>query len=90
MAQTRTHSDDVSDRGEQLYRQRIREEVETPNNIGKMVIIDVDTGEYAVDDTGLASAQFLHAKRPNADLYGLRIGYKAAEALGGVLERTTT
>ena len=46
-------------------------------------------GEYAVDDTGLLSARYLHTKRPNAPLYGIRIGFKAAEALGGVLERTT-
>ena len=88
MAPAHTNSDEVSDRGEKLYQQKIRTEVETPDNIGEMVIIDVDTGEYAVDDTGLSATRYLHARRPNAELYGIRIGYKAAEALGGVLERT--
>ena len=62
--------------------------VETADNIGKMVIIDVATGDYAIDDNGLQAARHLHAKRPDAELYGVRIGYKAAEALGGILERT--
>ena len=89
MAQIHRNGDEVAERGEELYRQKIRAEVEIPENIGKMVIIDVETGDYAVDDIGLTSAHHLQAKRPNAPLYGIRIGYKAAEALGGVLERTT-
>ena len=87
MNQTRSKSDEVAERGEQLYQQKIRAEVEFPENIGKMVIIDVETEDYAVDDIGIISAHYLHAKNPNAELNGIRIGYKAAEALGGVLER---
>ncbi|MDQ2732205.1 MAG: hypothetical protein M3Y56_11145 [Armatimonadota bacterium] len=78
----------IAERGETLYQQKIRDQVETPENIGKMVIIDVETGDYAVDATGLKAAQHLHDRHPGAELYGIRIGYKVAEALGGVLERT--
>ena len=80
-------SDEVAIRGKALYEDRIRLLVETPANIGKMVIIDVETGDYEVDDLGLAASRHLQAKRPDAILYGIRIGYKAAEAIGGVLER---
>lgn len=80
----------VAQRGKQLYQESIRQQVETPDNIGKMVIIDIETGEYAVDETGISSARHLHEKRPTARLYGIRIGYNVAEALGGVLERTTS
>lgn len=52
-----------------------------------MVIIDVETGEYEIDERGLAPARRLQSRRPNAALYGKRIGYDVAEALGGVLER---
>lgn len=89
MVQGYDNRDEIAERGEALYQQKIRAEVETPANIGKMVIIDVDTGEYAVDDIGLIAARHLHAKHPNAQLYGIRIGYRTAEALGGVLERST-
>lgn len=63
-------------------------EVEKPENIGKMVIIDVVTGDYTVDDNGLIAAHLLQAKHPDVALYDIRIGYKASEALGGILERT--
>ncbi|MCW3051583.1 MAG: hypothetical protein JWN14_753 [Chthonomonadales bacterium] len=89
MAQIHMNGDEVAELGEELYRQKIRGEVEIPENIGKMVIIDVETGEYAVDEIGLISARHLYANHPDAELYGIRIGYKAAEALGGVLERST-
>ena len=63
-------------------------EVEKPENIGKMVIIDVVTGDYTVDDNGLIAAHLLQAKHPDVALYDIRIGYKASEALGGIFERT--
>lgn len=88
MAHTVTDGDKIVERGEELYHQRIRIEVEKPENIGKMVIIDVVTGDYAVDDNGLIAAHLLQAKHPDVALYDIRIGYKASEALGGILERT--
>ncbi len=88
MNPVRSRSDEVGELGEEIYRTRIRAEVETPENIGKMVIIDVDTGEYEVDKIGLTAAHSLRARHSDARLYGIRIGYKTAEAIGGVLERT--
>jgi hypothetical protein len=44
---------------------------------------------YEVDEIGIISARHLHAKHPNARLYGIRIGYNVAASLGGVMERTT-
>ncbi|HLK56365.1 MAG TPA: hypothetical protein VKU00_07360 [Chthonomonadaceae bacterium] len=79
---------DVGERGKRLYEQNIRSQVETPENIGKMVIIDVETGEYGVDATGLETSRRLHAKHPDARLFGIRIGYDVADALGGAMERT--
>ncbi len=88
MAQTQLSRDEVAQRGKKLYADRIRAEVENEENIGKMVIIDVETGEYAVDSSGLESARQLHTKRRDADLYGIRIGYRAADAIGGAMERS--
>jgi hypothetical protein len=58
--------------------------------MGQMVIIDVETGEYGVDATSLETARRLHAKRPDATLFGTWIGYDVADALGGVRERTAS
>jgi hypothetical protein len=79
--------EEVARRARELYDTRIRDEVEREENVGKMVIIDVETGEYGVDETGLPSARRLREKNPNARLFGIRIGYNVAASLGGIMER---
>jgi hypothetical protein len=78
--------EEVAKRAKELYENSIRQQVKTEENIGKMVIIDIETGEYAVDKTGIESAHFLRKKNPLARLYGIRIGYKAAVSFCGFLE----
>jgi hypothetical protein len=82
--------EEVARRAEQLYDSRIRQEVEIEENIGKMVIIDIETGGYEVDETGLQAAHNLYAKHPFARLFGIRIGYNVAASLGGVMERVSS
>ena len=79
--------DEVGRLGEALYEGRIRAEVETLENLGKMVIIDIETGDFAIDALGIDSAHQLQEKHPGARLYGIRIGYKVSESLNGLLER---
>jgi hypothetical protein len=89
MEHTRFSREEVGRRGEELYARSIRSQVETAPNIGKMVIIDVETGDYEVgDDMGIEAARRLQTRHANAALYGIRIGYNVAAALGGVMERT--
>jgi hypothetical protein len=55
-----------------------------------MVIIDIETGDYEVDKTGLQAAHNLRAKHPYARLFGICIGYKVAAAFGGgLMERVS-
>lgn len=89
MTQTQESREQAAQRGKKWYADTIRAQVEREENIGKMVIIDVETGDYEVDPSGLESARKLHAKRPDAALYGIRIGYRAADAIGGAMERVT-
>ena len=70
---------------------RLRVEIETAGNIGKLVSFDTNTGDYAIgDDNSFAAPNSLRAKNPNAHIVTLRIGYSAVYTLGGVLERTAT
>ncbi|BAZ51894.1 hypothetical protein NIES4103_45530 [Nostoc sp. NIES-4103] len=79
--------EEVGRRAKELYENSIRKQVEREENIGKMVIIDIETGEYAVDKTGIESARYLWKKHPLARLFGFRIGYKVAASFNGFLER---
>lgn len=82
--------EEVAKRANRLYDSEIRQKVETEENIGKMVIIDIETGDYEVDETGLQAAHNLYAKHPYARLFGIRIGYNLAASLGGVMERVSS
>ena len=79
--------EEISRLAENLYETKIRFDVETPENIGRFVIIDPETGDYAVDDDGIGAAHILQAKRLYPRLYGIRIGYKTACTIGGSLQR---
>ncbi len=80
-------SEEVGKLARELYENGIRQQVDKEENIGKMVIIDIETGEYAVDETGRESAHYLRSKNSFARLYGIRIGYKFAVSFCGDMER---
>lgn len=82
--------EEVARRARQLYESSIRQKVETEENIGNMVIIDIETGDYEVDKTGIKAAHNLSAKHPYARLFAFCIGYNVAATFGGgVMERVS-
>ena len=81
-------SEEVARQAMELYATSIRDAVEIEDNIGKMVIIDVETGAYKVDPSGIESTRRLRQQNPTARLFGIRIGYNVAVSFSGVMERT--
>ena len=63
-------------RGQERYERDIRAAVEVHR--GKMLAIDVDSGEYALADDSITALDKLTAKAPNAPVYLLRVGYPTA------------
>ncbi|NEP52504.1 MAG: hypothetical protein F6K65_28370 [Moorea sp. SIO3C2] len=80
--------EEVAQRAKQLYENGIRQQVESGDNIGKMIVIDAETGEYGIDQTGVETALRFKQKKPNARLFTMRIGYDVAVSFGGAIERT--
>jgi hypothetical protein len=78
----------LGDRARELY-ERLRAKVETPENIGKLIVMEVESGDYEIDEQGIDASRHLQARHPGATLYALRIGYRTVESFAGVLERTT-
>jgi hypothetical protein len=79
---------EIDRRGQELYERSLRTRVETPDNIGNQIVINVETGAYEIDDDGLAASRRLLSQDPTAALYGLRIGFNAVYTLSGILEPT--
>ena len=80
--------EEVERQGEEIYERQIRTKVEQGNK-GKFVVIDIETGDFEVDVDDLQATKRVLADRPNAVLYGLRIGYPSAYSLGGHITMDT-
>ena len=88
MPHPRYSSVEITRRGQELYEQSIRNLIETQENLGKIVSIDIETGDYEIGDDLISTGDRLFARHPGAALYGARIGYNAVYAVGGSLVRT--
>jgi hypothetical protein len=77
----------IARRGQDLYNRSIRSQVETREQIGKIIAIDLDTGNYEIDDNLLEAIDRLHAQFPDATIWAERIGFNAVYAVGGSLTK---
>lgn len=83
MSETNYSPPSVAARGEAIYEQQLRAELENKHR-GEYLVLDVRSGEYEVDRDDLTATRRLKTRCPDALVYGLRIGYPAAYRLGGV------
>lgn len=87
-----THSalsrEEIARRGKELYEKSIRANVETAENIGKIISINVETGDYEIGDDLVVTSRRLQAKQADAAIWAERIGFNAVYAVGGTLIRT--
>ncbi len=85
---TQRSGEEIGQCGQEIYESRLRTLLETEENIGKIVSIDVDSGECEIADNLLTAGRRFQQRRPDAQMYGKRIGYNAVYAVGGSLRRT--
>lgn len=88
MSKPKLSDEEITQRGREIYDSSIRSQVETPENIGKIVSINVETGEYEIGNDLLVTRLQLRVKQPDAALWTERIGFNAVYAVGGTLFRT--
>lgn len=80
MSHSHLNYDKVAERGEALYNERLKGKL-TPNDRGKFVAIDIETGSIEIDEKDLDAIKRVRARNPNAVLYLLRVGYPSAYAM---------
>ena len=88
MPHPRINGDEIARRGEEIYERSIRSRIETDENIGKVISIDIETGAYEIGDDPVVTARRLQLRHPDAAIWTRRIGYNAVYASGGTLTRT--
>jgi hypothetical protein len=68
-------------RGQELYEAGIRQQVEADND-GKIVAIDIETGDFEVDEKIVPATNRLFDRHPNAQPWVIRIGHRAVYHFG--------
>jgi hypothetical protein len=79
--QPRLTKEDHARIGSSIYEDRIRAQVEADNQ-GRIVAIDVDTADFEVADQTIDAADRLLARRPAAQIWFVRIGYRGVHRFG--------
>jgi hypothetical protein len=81
MGHPRYTKEEIATRGKAIYEHRLRDKVEA-ENIGKFLIIDIETGEYEIDEDDFAASRRAHAKHPDGAFFGMRVGYRSSGTIG--------
>jgi hypothetical protein len=79
--QRRYSKEELARRGQELYESGIRQQVEAGNE-GKIVAIDIETGDFEVDETVMGATDRLFERQPNAQPWTIRIGHIAVYHFG--------
>src|SRR5262249_47131544 len=87
--QPRYSKEEFARRGDAIYDRDISPKL-PPEAHGKFVALDIETGDFEIDEDELAACHRLDARIPNAQTWLKRVGYRHTRRFGGILRRTSS
>jgi hypothetical protein len=84
--QPRYSKEEFAQRGDLIYQTQIRPQIEA-NNRGKIVAIDLETGDFEVDASEIAACNKLESRHPDAQIWIVRVGSRHVRRFGGRTKR---
>lgn len=75
--------DELARLGGQILDQQVRPALQPADN-GKFVAIDVETGDYEIDEDDYTAVARLRSRKPAADVWLMRAGYPTTYRMGVV------
>jgi hypothetical protein len=85
--QPRYSREEFARRGDEIYDRNVAPRV-SPEDRGKFVVIDIETGDFEVDRDELVAMDRLRDRNPDAQLWLRRVGFSYAYRFGGLRLRT--
>jgi hypothetical protein len=79
--QPRYSKEEFARRGNEIYESQVRPQVEA-DNYGKIVAIDIETGDFEIADDLLVASKRLSERLPDAQTWFVRIGHLAVDHFG--------
>lgn len=74
MAHPHSTNHEITTMAKELYEQQIRRQVEA-NNLGKYLVIEVETGDYEIDADEMVAMQRAAERHPGGALAGIKMLY---------------
>ena len=71
---------ELAQEGEEIYKSRLKRKLEEKHR-GKIIAIDVDSGEYFMGKTVLEAVEKGRQKYPNKVFHVIRVGYPAVHSI---------
>jgi len=78
----RYSKDEFARRGDAIYKKDVRPQL-PPDDVGKFAAIDIESGMFEVDADELRACRKLRARIPDAQIWMVRVGYRAVHRFGG-------
>ncbi|BBD59880.1 hypothetical protein NIES2109_26710 [Nostoc sp. HK-01] len=85
--QPRYSKEEFAQRGDYIYETQIKPQVEAENE-GKIVAIDLETGDFEIDKSEIVACDRLEIRHPDAQIWIIRIGSRHFRRFGGRNRRT--
>jgi hypothetical protein len=79
--QPRYSKEEFAQRGDLIYQTQIRPQVEAGNH-GKIVAIDIETGDFEIANDTMTATRRLRERLPDSQTWVVRIGYRAVHRFG--------
>ena len=80
--QRRYSKEEFARRGDAIYSRDVRPHLK-PEDDGKFIAIDIETGAYEIEDNELAACDRLRARVPEAQVWLVRVGSPYLHRFGG-------
>ncbi len=77
----RYSKEEFARRGDEIYERKIRPQV-TPNDEGKFALIDIETGDYEIDEDEVTAHDRIVSRRPDAQVWVTQVGSRYARRFG--------
>jgi hypothetical protein len=81
MATTKRTLDELAGLGRDIFDRQVRPALR-PEDDGKFIAIDVETGDYEMDADDYAAVARLRSRKPDADVWLMRAGYPTTCRIG--------
>jgi hypothetical protein len=84
----RYSKEEFARRGDAIYESAVRPNL-SPDDAGKFVAVDIETGEFDIDADELTAGDRLRARLPDAQIWVVRVGSRYVHRFGGRARRET-